>query len=219
MASARDATPSKRVMRAAAIAGVAGQVLFTLGWFMAGLMQGDAYSIARHDISDMGAGCAVPMGAPDSTRRRRRMHDRLWTVGIPAFAGRCARQDSVHGSAHPALRRRQPHLPSVPSRLSCRRRLHRGGDHHVVACNRSLRAWSPPAGRSGGAIRRCSMSQPIATVGGTRPPIALLRNRNSCVPGCRDRTGRNPSCRTRPADIRAAHHRMARSPCLVATEA
>jgi hypothetical protein len=46
-------------MWAASIAGVAGQVLFTAGWFVAGLLQGDAYSVARHDISDMGA-----LGAP-----------------------------------------------------------------------------------------------------------------------------------------------------------
>jgi hypothetical protein len=46
-------------MWTAAVAGVVGQVLFTMGWFVAGLLQGDAYSVARHDISDMGA-----LGAP-----------------------------------------------------------------------------------------------------------------------------------------------------------
>jgi hypothetical protein len=44
-------TSSKPAMLAAGIAGVAGQILFTLGWFMAGVFQGDAYSVVRHDIT------------------------------------------------------------------------------------------------------------------------------------------------------------------------
>ncbi len=34
---------------------IAVQILFTIGWITAGLLQGDGYSIAHHDISDMGA--------------------------------------------------------------------------------------------------------------------------------------------------------------------
>ena len=67
-------TSSKPAMLAAGIAGVAGQILFTLGWFMAGVFQGDAYSVVRHDISDMGA-----LGAPYP-----------WVLLIPqSIAGAC----------------------------------------------------------------------------------------------------------------------------------
>jgi hypothetical protein len=67
-------TSSKPAMLAAGIAGVAGQILFTLGWFMAGVFQGDAYSVVRHDISDMGA-----LGAPYP-----------WLLLIPqSIAGAC----------------------------------------------------------------------------------------------------------------------------------
>ena len=59
MATAAGLSSRRHLMRAAGIAGVAGQVLFTLGWFVAGMLQGDSYSVARHDISDMGA-----LGAP-----------------------------------------------------------------------------------------------------------------------------------------------------------
>lgn len=59
MATAQGVSSRRHSMWAASIAGVAGQVLFTAGWFAAGLLQGDAYSVARHDISDMGA-----LGAP-----------------------------------------------------------------------------------------------------------------------------------------------------------
>ena len=59
MVTAKKATSRHRVLWAGGIAGVAGQVIFTVGWFVAGLLQGDAYSVARHDISDMGA-----LGAP-----------------------------------------------------------------------------------------------------------------------------------------------------------
>jgi len=34
---------------------IAAQVLFTIGWMTAGVFQGDEYSVANHDISDMGA--------------------------------------------------------------------------------------------------------------------------------------------------------------------
>jgi hypothetical protein len=43
----------------AGLLGVLGGVVFTLGWLVAGLTQGSAYSVSRHDISDMGA-----VGAP-----------------------------------------------------------------------------------------------------------------------------------------------------------
>jgi hypothetical protein len=67
-------TSSKPAMLAAGIAGVAGQILFTLGWFIAGLFQGNAYSVVRHDISDMGA-----LGAPYP-----------WVLLIPqSIAGAC----------------------------------------------------------------------------------------------------------------------------------
>jgi len=46
-------------MRAAAMAGLLGQIVLTLGWLIAGWLQDDAYSIARHDMSDMAA-----IGAP-----------------------------------------------------------------------------------------------------------------------------------------------------------
>ena len=45
------------------------QILFTIGWVVAGFLQGDGYSAARHDISDLGAKTSllpwvwmVPMG-------------------------------------------------------------------------------------------------------------------------------------------------------------
>jgi len=34
---------------------IAAQALFTIGWITAGFLQGDGYSVANHDISDMGA--------------------------------------------------------------------------------------------------------------------------------------------------------------------
>jgi len=34
---------------------VAGVVVFNLGWLLAGAVQGGGYSVASHDISDLGA--------------------------------------------------------------------------------------------------------------------------------------------------------------------
>ena len=59
MATAEGVSTRRDLMWAAGIAGVAGQALFIVGWFVAGLLQGEAYSAVRHDISDMGA-----LGAP-----------------------------------------------------------------------------------------------------------------------------------------------------------
>ena len=42
-------------MRAAAWAGIAGQVALTMGWLIATVWQDDKYDVARHDMSDMAA--------------------------------------------------------------------------------------------------------------------------------------------------------------------
>ncbi len=34
---------------------IVGQILFTVGWILGGVLQGKGYSVARHDISDIGA--------------------------------------------------------------------------------------------------------------------------------------------------------------------
>jgi len=44
-----------RWIRLLAVGGVAGQVIFTVGWLVGGWVQDVAYSSARHDISDLGA--------------------------------------------------------------------------------------------------------------------------------------------------------------------
>jgi hypothetical protein len=59
MTAVETATPITKSARRAALACVSGQIVFTVGWLLAGLLQGDSYSIARHDISDTGA-----VGAP-----------------------------------------------------------------------------------------------------------------------------------------------------------
>ena len=47
------------VVRRAALAGIVGQVVLTLGWLVGEWAQDGGYSIARHDLSDLGA-----IGAP-----------------------------------------------------------------------------------------------------------------------------------------------------------
>lgn len=59
MSADTTATPIGPVARAAALIGLLGQIVFTVGWLVAGALQGPRYSVARHDISDMGA-----IGAP-----------------------------------------------------------------------------------------------------------------------------------------------------------
>ena len=59
MTALETATPITKSARRAALACVFGQIVFTVGWLLAGLLQDDSYSIARHDISDTGA-----VGAP-----------------------------------------------------------------------------------------------------------------------------------------------------------
>lgn len=59
MTAVETPTPITESARRAAVACVSGQVVFTGGWLLASLVQGDSYSIARHDISDTGA-----VGAP-----------------------------------------------------------------------------------------------------------------------------------------------------------
>lgn len=59
MTTAETAMPVAELGRRAAIACLVGQIVFVVGWMVAGLLQDDAYSIARHDVSDLGA-----VGAP-----------------------------------------------------------------------------------------------------------------------------------------------------------
>ena len=59
MAAVETATPITEAAWRVSVACVSGQTVFTVGWLLAGLMQGESYSISRHDISDTGA-----VGAP-----------------------------------------------------------------------------------------------------------------------------------------------------------
>jgi len=74
--------------RIAGICGLASFVTVNIGWIAGGLAQPDAYSVARDDISDLGAarsrpGCVVvtPPGHPlggapqDATKRKNTGHD------------------------------------------------------------------------------------------------------------------------------------------------
>lgn len=54
-------TTTRPARRLPAVAGLAGQVVFVTGVLVAGAVQGDAYSVADHEISDMGA-----TGAPNA---------------------------------------------------------------------------------------------------------------------------------------------------------
>ncbi|HST85685.1 MAG TPA: DUF998 domain-containing protein [Kineosporiaceae bacterium] len=45
----------RTLSRALAWAAIAGQALVTLAWLIAGMLQGGGYSVAEHDISDLGA--------------------------------------------------------------------------------------------------------------------------------------------------------------------
>lgn len=52
---ATTTTATTRRMRAAALAGVSGQVFLVVGMLVAGWLQDGPYSVARHDMSDMAA--------------------------------------------------------------------------------------------------------------------------------------------------------------------
>lgn len=55
MSSDRATSHSRRAFIWLARGATLGQVLFTAGWVVGGLLQDEAYSSARHDISDLGA--------------------------------------------------------------------------------------------------------------------------------------------------------------------
>jgi hypothetical membrane protein len=105
--------------RTAALIGIAGPVVFTVGWITAGAVQQGKYSVARHDISDMGA-----VGVPHAWI--------LLTAHV--VAGLCTLFFVVRG-LHPALRGTRGatlsatlvavmfgigHLTSAAFRLDCR---------------------------------------------------------------------------------------------------
>jgi hypothetical protein len=49
------ATTNRSLRRTLSLAAIAGQGVFVLGWIVGGAIEGHGYSIARHDISDLGA--------------------------------------------------------------------------------------------------------------------------------------------------------------------
>ena len=57
MEQSMDGTLAGRTGRPVLLAwgAVAGMVVFNLGWLVAGALQSGGYSVARHDISDLGA--------------------------------------------------------------------------------------------------------------------------------------------------------------------
>ena len=161
-------TSSKPAMLAAGIAGVAGQILFTLGWFMAGVFQGDAYSVVRHDISDMGA-----LGAPYP-----------WVLLIPqSIAGACTIVFGVVGPALVGTRGRtlattllvlppwcrELGFACLPLGLSRRRWVHRRRDCEVMARDCPLDPWSFAACCCRGSVRRRQMLAEVTTMGSAQP--------------------------------------------------